>query len=65
MKAIPAHVTLARELRQSFSHNWKEKLGALVLAFFFWNMLKQKIDVPVRQQEFIQQHSVQGAAGLE
>jgi diadenylate cyclase len=55
----------AQELQSLVRRHWKEKLLALVLAFFFWNMVKAKIHpMGKAKQDFIQQHGLKGATEL-
>jgi diadenylate cyclase len=55
----------AQELQSLIRRHWKEKLLALVLAFFFWNMVKAKIHpMGKAKQDFIQQHGLKGATEL-
>lgn len=60
------HVIWAREIRGVFTRNWREKILAVVIAFFFWHMVKQQTR-PLRssQDEFLELHSLGKAAGIE
>ncbi len=58
-------VSWGQRFNALFVHHWKEKLIALVLAFFFWNMSKQKIHPAAqKQKDFIQQHGLKEQSGL-
>lgn len=64
-RAKAAQRTWWQELRLMLTHRWKEKLVALILAFFFWNMVKAQIHPPIRRnQDFIEQHGLKGATEL-
>lgn len=54
-----------QELQALIRRHWKVKLLAVVLAFFFWNMVKTQIHPePRTKQEFIQEHGLKGATEL-
>jgi hypothetical protein len=54
-----------REAKEMFTRHWREKLLAGILAFFFWNMIKQQIrPMSGMPPDFVQQHGLQGATGL-
>ncbi len=57
----------ARPLSRLITRRWKEKIAVVVLAFFFWNMIKQQIREPRARDysDFIREHSIQNAAGLD
>ena len=58
-------VTWAQECRNIFFRRWKEKMVALVLAFFFWNMVKQRVHPAGQtQRDFIRQHGLLEQSGL-
>ena len=57
--------TLAQELRAILSRHWKEKMAAVVLAFFFWNLVKQRVHPASQtQRDFIRQHGLLEQSGL-
>lgn len=59
------HATWVREFRAMTTRHWREKMLAVVVAFFFWNMVKQQIRTPnTRQRDFIEEHSLGNAAGI-
>ena len=48
-----------------FTRNWREKAVAVVIAFFFWYMVKQQMHPVVKQdQTFIEEHGLHGQSGL-
>lgn len=59
------HARWVLELKLACTRRWKEKLVALLLAFFFWNVIRERINPQVvRQREFIQQHGLKEQSGL-
>lgn len=38
------------QFKRFFTHNWREKLIALLLAFLFWFMIKSQINPPPRYE---------------
>jgi len=47
------------------TRHWRAKMLAVVVAFFFWNMVKQQIrPSTARQRDFIEEHSLGNAAGI-
>lgn len=58
--------TWVEALSLRLTRHWKEKFAALVLAFFFWNMVKQQIRTMPRNRDtdMIRDHSIQDAAGF-
>lgn len=64
-KETTTRVSWGHELKLACTRRWKEKLAALVLAFFFWNMVKQQIHpTSKKQQDFIEQHGLKEQSGL-
>jgi hypothetical protein len=60
-----ARASWARELKLMFTRRWKEKLAALLLAYFFWNMVRERIYPSFKQQQdFIEQHGLKEQSGL-
>jgi hypothetical protein len=60
-----SHAKWAHELKLACTRRWKEKLVALLLAFFFWNVIRERINPPTkRQQDFLQQHGLKEQSGL-
>lgn len=60
-----AHANWAREFKQMLSRRWKEKLLALLLAYFFWNIVRERIQPTFKkQQDFIEQHGLKEQSGL-
>ncbi len=58
-------VTWVQECKGIFFRHWREKMVALVLAFFFWNMVKQRVHpVGQAQRDFIRQHGLMEQSGL-
>ena len=59
------HATWAQEFRGVMTRHWRAKMLAVVVAFFFWNMVKQQIrPSTARQRDFIEEHSLGNAAGI-
>jgi hypothetical protein len=49
-----------------FTRNWREKAVAIVIAFFFWYMVKQQIHPGFKQdQTFIEEHGLRERSGLQ
>lgn len=59
------HVSWVREFRGILFRHWKEKAVALLLAFLFWNMVKQRVHPASQvQRDFIRQHGLLEQSGL-
>ncbi len=57
--------TWVQEFRGMMTRHWREKMLAVVVAFFFWNMVKQQIRPSMtRQRDFLEEHSLGNAAGI-
>jgi len=60
-----ARASWAQEFKAALTRRWMEKLAALVLAFFFWNMIKQQIHPTFKKQlDFVEQHGLKEQSGL-
>ena len=57
--------TWLQAVSASLTRNWLEKSVAVVIAFFFWKMVKQQIHPVSTQQELIEEHGLRERSSLQ
>ncbi len=65
-KTKTAPLTWLHEFRVMTTRNWRAKLLAVVVAFFFWNMIKQQTRPQAmrEREQLLEEHSLGSATGF-
>ena len=63
-KETTKHVNWAKEFRLAFTRHWREKILAVVIATLFWNMVKKEAHPANNTRNFLEEHSLGNAAGI-